>query len=545
MLLKVFIVDDEIATREGIRSASLWDDQNFTLVGEAPDGEIALPMIADEKPDVVVTDIRMPFMDGLALSRAIKRSMPWIHIVILSGYSDFGYARQAISLGVEEYLLKPVTVEELRTVLERIREKKLEEKRKREEEQQIRSRMASGITFLQDKLLGSLLSEQTDEQGAARMRAQMENLGIHVTAPCYNVLDIRFRYAPEEGGRERGITLLQSLADSGGGGILLSTASNGAYALVMDAGREELEERWPDRTRKEREDLIAKEHGAVFISKIGGPLADGKPHDGRAPDYDDWSLNGDILFWFEPLGCALEVSSMGIRVDADSMMKQLIASNCAYRAALPYHRAILEDRLPLTIGGGIGQSRLCMLLLGRIHVGEVQASIWPDAMREECAASGEPAGFEASKESVRIPSSIRLWRSPKQLKAFGSLFRGTRKRYGAFKTGRDSGPLPVSVSVTSFCSYLFVIVKHQQASDAGQETAPLCLLLLRAPAVSVFRSAFRFFAPHASARQTPSGRSGLPFPPGIITESRLLISSPAGDLSPLCFPFRRPVRIPG
>ena len=243
MLLKVFIVDDEIATREGIRSASLWDDQNFTLVGEAPDGEIALPMIADEKPDVVVTDIRMPFMDGLALSRAVKRSMPWIHIVILSGYSDFGYARQAISLGVEEYLLKPVTVEELRTVLERIREKKLEEKRKREEEQQIRSRMVSGITFLQDKLLGSLLSEQTDEQGAARMRAQMENLGIHVTAPCYNVLDIRFRYAPEEGGRERGITLLQSLADSGGGGILLSTASNGAYALVMDAGREELEER--------------------------------------------------------------------------------------------------------------------------------------------------------------------------------------------------------------------------------------------------------------------------------------------------------------
>ena len=151
---------------------------------------------------------------------------------------------------------------------------------------------------------------------------------------------------------------------------------------------EELEERWPDRTRKEREDLIAKEHGAVFISKIGGPLADGRPHDGRAPDYDDWSLNGDILFWFEPLSCALEVSSMGIRVDADSMMKQLIASNCAYRAALPYHRAVLEDRLPLTIGGGIGQSRLCMLLLGRIHVGEVQASIWPDAMREECAAHG-------------------------------------------------------------------------------------------------------------------------------------------------------------
>ncbi|MDO5702372.1 MAG: aspartate--ammonia ligase [Lachnospiraceae bacterium] len=150
----------------------------------------------------------------------------------------------------------------------------------------------------------------------------------------------------------------------------------------------ELEQRWPDKSRKEREDLITKEHGAVFIGKIGGPLADGKPHDGRAPDYDDWDLNGDILFYFEPLGRALEISSMGIRVDAESMRKQLIASNCAYRAALPYHRAILEDRLPLTIGGGIGQSRLCMLLLGRVHVGEVQASIWPDEMRRECAEHG-------------------------------------------------------------------------------------------------------------------------------------------------------------
>ena len=146
MLLKVFIVDDEIATREGIRSSFLWDDKNFTLVGEAPDGEIALPMIADEKPDVVITDIRMPFMDGLALSRAIRRSMPWIHIVILSGYSDFGYARQAISLGVEEYLLKPVTVDELRGVLERIRTKLMEERQRKAAEQL----MSSGISFVQE-----------------------------------------------------------------------------------------------------------------------------------------------------------------------------------------------------------------------------------------------------------------------------------------------------------------------------------------------------------------------------------------------------------
>ncbi len=148
---------------------------------------------------------------------------------------------------------------------------------------------------------------------------------------------------------------------------------------------EELEARWPDKTRKEREDLIAKEKGAVFIGHIGWPLADGKPHDGRAPDYDDWNLNGDILFWFEPLGRALELSSMGIRVSPESLRKQLAAANCEYRLALPYHRALAEGRLPYTIGGGIGQSRLCMLLLGRVHVGEVQASVWPEEMRRACA----------------------------------------------------------------------------------------------------------------------------------------------------------------
>ena len=146
----------------------------------------------------------------------------------------------------------------------------------------------------------------------------------------------------------------------------------------------ELEERWPDRTRKEREDLITKEKGAVFIEKIGWPLADGEPHDGRAPDYDDWDLNGDIIFWFEPLQCALEISSMGIRVDEKSMLAQLEYSNCQYRKKLPYHKALLAGELPYTIGGGIGQSRLCMLLLGRVHVGEVQASVWPEEMRRAC-----------------------------------------------------------------------------------------------------------------------------------------------------------------
>jgi len=151
---------------------------------------------------------------------------------------------------------------------------------------------------------------------------------------------------------------------------------------------QELEDLYPDRTPKERENLITKEHGAVFLMQIGDQLAGGQPHDGRAPDYDDWSLNGDILFWFENLGCALEISSMGIRVDEDALRSQLRKAGCEERSKLPYHKKLLAGELPYTIGGGIGQSRLCMLLLDRAHVGEVQASIWPDDMRKECEEHG-------------------------------------------------------------------------------------------------------------------------------------------------------------
>ncbi|MGI6080329.1 MAG: aspartate--ammonia ligase [Candidatus Avilachnospira sp.] len=147
---------------------------------------------------------------------------------------------------------------------------------------------------------------------------------------------------------------------------------------------EELRQRYPDKTPKERENLITKELGCVFLMRIGEKLGDGKPHDGRAPDYDDWSLNGDILFWFEPLNQALEISSMGIRVDEDALIRQLKEAGCEDRKELPYHKMILEKKLPYTIGGGIGQSRLCMLLLGRAHVGEVQASVWPEEMKKTC-----------------------------------------------------------------------------------------------------------------------------------------------------------------
>ena len=149
---------------------------------------------------------------------------------------------------------------------------------------------------------------------------------------------------------------------------------------------EELYARYPDLTPKERETRICQELGCVFLMKIGDKLPNGERHDGRAPDYDDWQLNGDILFWYEELGCALEISSMGIRVDEKSLAEQLEKAGCPERKALPYHRMLLNGELPYTIGGGIGQSRLCMLLLGRAHIGEVQASVWPDVMRAECRA---------------------------------------------------------------------------------------------------------------------------------------------------------------
>ncbi len=149
---------------------------------------------------------------------------------------------------------------------------------------------------------------------------------------------------------------------------------------------QELEDMYPNMTAKEREDAITKEHGAVFIMKIGGQLKSGKKHDGRSPDYDDWELNGDIILWNEVLDRAFEISSMGIRVDADAMRRQLEAEGCMDRAELPFQKAILNDELPYTIGGGIGQSRLCMYFLRKAHIGEVQASVWPQEMIETCAS---------------------------------------------------------------------------------------------------------------------------------------------------------------
>ena len=150
---------------------------------------------------------------------------------------------------------------------------------------------------------------------------------------------------------------------------------------------QQLEYIYPELTPKEREDAYVKEHKTVFLMQIGDMLKSGIKHDGRAPDYDDWALNGDILFWNDTVNCAFEISSMGIRVDEQSLDKQLTKAKCDHRRNLPYHKSLLSGELPLTIGGGIGQSRLCMLLLGKAHIGEVQVSIWDEDTLTGCEAA--------------------------------------------------------------------------------------------------------------------------------------------------------------
>ena len=151
---------------------------------------------------------------------------------------------------------------------------------------------------------------------------------------------------------------------------------------------QELEDLYPELTGSQRENAYVREHPTACIMQIGGKLRSGKPHDGRAPDYDDWQLNCDIFFWDEVLGRALEISSMGIRVDAESLDRQLTLAGCDDRRALPFHKMLLADELPLTIGGGIGQSRLCLLMMGCAHIGEVQSSVWDPQTMDACEQAG-------------------------------------------------------------------------------------------------------------------------------------------------------------
>ncbi len=170
---------------------------------------------------------------------------------------------------------------------------------------------------------------------------------------------------------------------------------NGLYNLKGEIKRdfttvssEELLQAYPNMSVKERENAICRECGSVLLTQIGGKLSNGQPHDGRAPDYDDWALNGDVLVWYEPLHRAVELSSMGIRVNKESLQRQLRLAGCPERENLPFHKALLQGDLPLTVGGGIGQSRICMVIVEKVHVGQVQSSLWSEEERRKCAAEG-------------------------------------------------------------------------------------------------------------------------------------------------------------
>lgn len=240
-MMKVFLVDDEIAIRENLRNSFPWEENGFQLVGEAPDGEMALPMIRDLNPDILLTDIRMPFMDGVQLCVGVKRMMPWVGIVILSGYDDFSYAQQAISLGVKEYLLKPITAQELGKALTRVAGQIAAERSAQESMENLRRDLASGNQFLREKLLASLFTEEGDRFEDEQLMRQMRQMGVNLAANCYAVIDIAFPLKDEARARAR--AALSDLAEATGGSVFTCGMPHGARALVLGDNEQDAEER--------------------------------------------------------------------------------------------------------------------------------------------------------------------------------------------------------------------------------------------------------------------------------------------------------------
>ncbi|MBQ9196103.1 MAG: response regulator [Clostridia bacterium] len=236
-MMKVFLADDEIVIREGIRNSFPWQETDYQLVGEAPDGEIALSMIRDTKPDILITDIRMPFMDGLELCRVVRQQMPWIGIVILSGYDEFDYARQAIQLGVKEYLLKPITARELRQVLDRVSALVQTEQEERTRLERLRSRVENDREFVREKLLSTLYSEDAAESDALNVVSQLRSMGVHLTANRYAVIDTAFEPV------DRGVAALRELAESGGGTVFVTGIRTGGRVLMLGDSDGDVEER--------------------------------------------------------------------------------------------------------------------------------------------------------------------------------------------------------------------------------------------------------------------------------------------------------------
>jgi len=234
--MKVFLADDEIVVREGIRESFPWDETPYTLVGEAPDGEMALPMIRDTNPDIVITDIRMPFMDGLELCRTLCTQMPWIGIIVLSGYDEFEYARQCIQLGVREYLLKPINAANLREALDKVSRQLQEERKTLEHAASLRARMEGGGKILKEKLIGSLFTDEFAEEDAENVLKELAAMGCPVPAPFYAVVDAAF--TPTGTGQEAASVL----AETSGGIVHTSPSRTGTRLFVLGNSAEDAEE---------------------------------------------------------------------------------------------------------------------------------------------------------------------------------------------------------------------------------------------------------------------------------------------------------------
>ena len=265
-MIRVFLADDEIAIREGIRNSKIWAEdgkEGYVLVGEAPDGEIALSMIRDEQPDILITDVRMPFMDGMQLAEMVTRQMPWIQVIILSGYDDFNYARKAMSLGVKDYLLKPISSQELKEALDRVSE------RMREERQKARIPRFSGENrFLKEKLIYTVLNEQTPETLERQTAEQLRSLGITIMAEVLLAEDISWM---PESRLEEGQDCLYALAQASQGVIYVCSGRHGTLALVQGDNERDVEERAYTFARSATSELERRGLGPVLIC-VGEPV---------------------------------------------------------------------------------------------------------------------------------------------------------------------------------------------------------------------------------------------------------------------------------
>ncbi len=243
-MYKVFLVDDEIVVREGIRNNFPWDETEFQLAGEAPDGEMALSMLQDIKPDILITDIKMPFMDGLALCRSIAHTMPWMQVVILSGYDEFAYAKEAISLGVNDYLLKPVNAQELLQALSRIGERIREEKKKQADLKALKEQFASSSRFMQEKLLRELFSASFQKENVADVLDRSRKLHMSLLAQSYLVMLVAPGYTEKR--YEESIAVLgalQRLCDGSAGAVYFCEVGGYPVLLVLGDSESDLEER--------------------------------------------------------------------------------------------------------------------------------------------------------------------------------------------------------------------------------------------------------------------------------------------------------------